>query len=74
MLIASPLSLAIGAALWAYEFGNLNAPIYIGLPIAILGTALLAAAGFLYFWAPGPILVAQDPHLLWIKGFRTDPH
>ena len=73
MLIAFPLSLAIGVALWVYEFRNLNAPVYIGLPAAIVGTALLAASGFLYFWSPGPILVAQDPRLLWIKGFRPDP-
>jgi hypothetical protein len=74
MLIASPLSLAIGVALWVYEFRNLNAPVYIGLPAAILGTAFLAASGFLYFWSPGPTLDAEDPRLLWIKGYRPDPH
>jgi hypothetical protein len=73
MLIGSPLALVIGIALWVYEFRNLNAPVYIGLPAAILGTGLLAASGFLYFWSPGPTLVAEDPHLLWIKGYRPDP-
>jgi len=73
MLIASPLSLVIGVALWVYEFRNLNAPVYIGLPAAIFGTAMLATSGFLYFWSPGPTLVAEDPDLLWIKGYYPAP-
>jgi hypothetical protein len=68
MLIAAPITFAIGIALWVYEFRNLNAPVYIGLPAAILGTACLAGGVMFYLFAPGPALAAENEGHLWIKG------
>jgi hypothetical protein len=68
MHIASPLIFAIGIALYIYEFKNLNAPIYFGLPAAIIGLACLIGGPILYFAAPGPRLFAENQQQLWIQG------
>jgi hypothetical protein len=66
MTLGFPLLLALGLAAWVFVFADINAPVYFGLPAAIIGSLTLLGAAFVYFSRPGPTLAGENPKYLWL--------